>query len=111
VHSPRPEQAKRRKRKDAVPFGDALSSFLKASGLALKLPHLAIYRAWDEAAGRELARRARPVGFRSGALSVEVESAAHLHELQNFTGEQYRILANARLGAAEIKKIVFRLKS
>ena len=102
--------APRRVRKEAVAFGDALSRYLKASGLSLRMQHLDVYRAWNEAVGPALARRARPVSFKSGALCVEVESAAHLQELQNFTGDQYRTLANARLGDALIRKIAFRLK-
>jgi hypothetical protein len=54
--------------------------------------------------------RARPVHFQFGELTVEVESAPHLHELQNFTGEQFRREANHRLGDEHIKKILFRLK-
>jgi hypothetical protein len=50
------------------------------------------------------------VRFARGELCVEVESAAHLHELTNFSGERYRELANAQLGRAEIQRIVFRLK-
>lgn len=57
-----------------------------------------------------MSERAKPTNFRFGELTVEVESAAHLHELQNFTGEQYRCEANDRLGEEHIKKILFRLK-
>ena len=48
--------------------------------------------------------------FARGELLVEVESAAHFQELSSFTGEQYRVLANRRLGGEEIQKIVFKLK-
>ena len=48
--------------------------------------------------------------FHFGELTVEVESAPHLHELQNFTGEQYRCEANRILGEERIKKVQFRLK-
>lgn len=100
----------RPRRKEPVAIGNALNAFLKASGISAHVRHLAVFQAWDAALGRESARRARPVAYRSGTLTVEVESAAHLHELQNFTGEQYRTLANARLGTAEIRKVLFRLK-
>ena len=102
--------APRRVRKEAVAFGDALTRYLKAAGLSLRMQHLEVYRAWNESVGAALARRARPVSFKNGALCVEVESAAHLQELQNFTGDQYRTLANARLGEALIRKIAFRMK-
>ncbi|MBI5363099.1 MAG: DUF721 domain-containing protein [Planctomycetes bacterium] len=97
-------------RREALPLGDAVQAFLRASGIAAGMRHFDVFQAWDAALGRELARRARPVGFQAGTLSIEVQSASHLHELQNFTGEQFRTLANARLGKAEIRKVVFRLK-
>lgn len=97
-------------RKEAIALGDALQAFLRASGISTQARHFAVFEAWDAALGRELARRARPVGFRAGTLSIEVQSAAHLHELQNFTGESFRHAANARLGKPEIRKVVFRLK-
>jgi len=102
--------APRPARKDPVAIGDVVQRFLRASGLSAHMRHFAVYEAWDSALGKELARRARPVGFQNGLLSIEVQSAAHLHELQNFTGEQFRTLANARLGKSEIRKVVFRLK-
>jgi hypothetical protein len=102
--------APRRARREPVAIGDVVQRFLRASGLSAHMRHFAVFQAWDASLGRELARRARPVGFQSGTLSIEVESSAHLHELQNFTGDQYRTLANARLGAAVIQKLVFRLK-
>jgi len=97
-------------RKEPVAIGDVVQRFLRASGLSAQMKHFAVYAAWDAALGKDLARRARPVGFQAGTLSVEVQSSAHLHELQNFTGEQFRTLANARLGKSEIRKVVFRLK-
>lgn len=87
-----------------------MRSFLRASGIAAGMRHLDVFQAWDAALGRELARRARPVGFQSGTLHVEVQSAVHLHELQNFTGDSFRAAANDRLGRTEIRKVVFRLK-
>ena len=88
----------------------ALQQFLRESGLDRRLRHWPIFEAWTEAVGRDLARRAVPVSFADGELVVEVESAAHLHELKNFTGDHYREQANVRLGRVEIAQIVFRLK-
>lgn len=89
---------------------DAVKTWLHASGLGSRVRHGAVYEAWIAVAGRDLARHARPVRFERGELCVEVESAVHLHELANFTGEDLRALANARLGRPEIKRVVFRLK-
>lgn len=91
-------------------LGDALRGFLKDSGLGEQLRHARIYRAWSDALGPRLAERAKPVNLRFGELTVEVESAPHLHELQNFTGEAFRRKANESLGEERIKKIQFRLK-
>ena len=91
-------------------LGDALSVYLRDSGLGTKLSVHRVYAAWNEACGPELARRARPVRFRDGRLLVEVESAAHLHELENFTGEGLARAANRKLARAEIRSVDFQLK-
>lgn len=84
--------------------------FLRDSGLGAQLRHARVYGAWSDALGPKLRERAKPVHFQFGDLTVEVESAPHMHELQNFTGEQYRHEANKRLGEEQIKKVQFRLK-
>jgi hypothetical protein len=101
---------------------DALRAFLRDSGLAKHMHQWPVFEAWSQAVGRDIARRARPVQFTRGQLCIEVDSAAHLHELTNFTGERFRELANAHLrgevgtglreqvGKPEIQRVVFRLK-
>ena len=91
-------------------FGDALKGYLKSSGLDQKFRELPVFDAWIEAVGEALARRARPVRFHAGELTVEVESAAHRQELVSFSGEQYRKLANRRLGRETIERVLFKLK-
>ena len=90
---------------------EAVKEFLAASGLGSKLRDWPVYEAWRDALGPELARRARAVDFRRGELVVEVESAAHLHELVSFTGERYRQLTNRRLGRDAVRKVSFKLKN
>ena len=89
---------------------DAIRSYLKESGLAPQLRDRPVFEAWTAAVGERLARRARPVRFRGGELLVEVESAAHMQELKSFTGEQFKGLANQRLGKQTIRRVVFQLK-
>lgn len=92
-------------------LGDVMRQYLDASGLGQRLRDWPVYDAWRVAVGEELARRARPVDYRRGGeLVVEVESAAHLQELRNFTGERYRALANQRLGQERIRRVTFKLK-
>jgi hypothetical protein len=102
--------ARARKERGPTPIADALSDFLRDSGLSAHLRRGSVLQAWSRAVGRDLARRAKPVRFSRGELCVEVDSAAHMHELVSFTGERYRELANAQLGKPEIQRVVFRLK-
>ena len=89
---------------------DALAAYLRTSGLDTKLAQARVFGAWNAAVGEALAKRARAVRFDGGELLIEVQSAPHLHELTNFTGERYRVLANKKLGAARITRVVFQLQ-
>ncbi len=60
--------------------------------------------------GKQLANRARAVRFRSGELTVEVDSSAHYQELKNFTGDQYRRKANKLLGSERVQRVIFKLR-
>ena len=95
----------------AVPMKDALKEYLRETGLGPRLRHHQIYKAYAQALGRMLSKRARPVRFQGGRLTVEVESAAHLHELANFSGEGIRQRANQILGTEQIARVDFKLKS
>jgi hypothetical protein len=99
-----------KKPREAVSIACAMDRFLAASGLSARVRQSPVFRAWSEAQGGALGRHTRAVRFEAGALYVEVDSATHLHELSNFTGEQYRELANARLGSEQIRRVHFQLK-
>jgi len=90
---------------------DALHSYLRSSGLGSRLRDWPVYEAWGKVVGETLAQRARPVRFAGGELVIEVESAPQYQELKNFTGEQYRLLANRELGRTAIERVTFKLKS
>jgi hypothetical protein len=98
------------RRREALPLSDALAGFLRESGLGGKLYNWPVFRAWHQAAGPELARHARAMRFARGELLVEVDSAAHMHELANFTGEEYRARINEHLGKEEVRRLTFHLK-
>jgi hypothetical protein len=99
------------RRGGVAPLGRAVSQFLAASGLGAKMRDLKVHEAWREALGPELAPHAISVDFRRGELVVEVDSAAHKHELVSFTGEQYRQEANRRLGDNRIRRVSFKLRA
>ncbi len=92
-----------------APVSDVISTWIQRSGLASKFRDVQAFRAWREVVGADLATRAVPVRFDRGELTVEVRSAAHLHELANFTGEPFRRAANKKLGSERITKLAFRL--
>ena len=110
VDDVRRDRARRKHERGPTSIGDALRDFLRDSGLSQHLRRGTVLDAWSRALGRDLARRARPVRFARGELCVEVDSAAHMHELVSFTGERYRELANGLLGKPEIQRVVFRLR-
>ena len=83
---------------------------LRDSGLNAGVKNERVFRAWRESAGSKLKARAVPVRFRRGELIVEVDSSAHLHELQSFTGEDIRTKANSALGSEVLRKVTFKLK-
>ncbi len=91
-------------------LGEALGGFLRESGLGTKLRDWDVYEAWSKALGPEFALRARPVGFSRGELIIEVESAAHMHELRNFSGESLRQETNQILGSQRVLAVLFKLK-
>ncbi|HVR29763.1 MAG TPA: DciA family protein [Thermoanaerobaculia bacterium] len=84
----------------------ALREFVHDAGLGPRLRDARVFRAWREAAGEALARRARAVRFQGGELCVEVSSSAHRSELE-MTGEGLRRAANALLGEEKIRRITF----
>ena len=95
--------------REAVPIARAIDGFLAAAGLTEHLRHSRVIRAWSEVLGAH-SPHARAVRFARGELFVEIDSATHMHELTNFTGETFRELANARLGSEQIRRVHFQLK-
>jgi len=89
---------------------DALESFLRSSGLNRRAGVEQAFAAWRKALGVRLARRARPVRFRDGELTVEVDSSAHFQELSSFTGETFRKKANRAVGGELIRSVNFKLR-
>ena len=88
-------------------MGDALGHFLRSSGLERRMGEQRALAAWSKALGPESAKRARAVRCRDGELLVEVDSAALLQELKNFTGEGLRRATNKLLGGEPIQRVSF----
>jgi predicted nucleic acid-binding Zn ribbon protein len=90
-------------------MSDVLSQYLAQSGLGARLQRGKVFDAWAKAVGTQ-GRRTRAVRFRDGELTVEVQSAALLQELRNFTGEDLRRRTNAHLGTEKVRRIDFQLE-
>jgi len=91
------------------PIGLAIKAILREAGLANNPRDQRVFRVWNETLG-SIAPRTQPVRFFHGELVVEVDSAVHLQELQNFTGEGYRRKLNRVLKNDAVRKLTFRLR-
>ena len=95
------------RRPGAEKLGDILRDFLETSGLAHKLKHLEVYRAWEEVVGPEIASHTRIAGFTHRKLYVEVDSAARRHELSSFYKRQILDGLREQLPGVRVHDIVF----
>ena len=98
-----------RKRGGVAPLSAVMTEYLAGSGLGAQLQRSRVFEAWTRAAGGT-GRRTRAVRFRDGELTVEVQSAALMQELRNFTGEDLRRRTNANLGSERVRRIDFQLE-
>ncbi len=67
----------------------------------------ALAAAWEKAAGADLSGKARPVSFRSGRLTVEVEGASLLQEVRGFRARALLESLRADPGGAKVREIRF----
>ena len=93
------------------PLSEVLRGLVRNTEFGQRVARAEVTQAWREALGPARAARARVVAFRKGGeLVVEVESAAHLHELKSFSGDAFVRAANQRLGSPRIRRATFQLK-
>jgi hypothetical protein len=67
----------------------------------------ALATAWERAAGTDLAGKARPVSFRQGLLTVEVEGAALLQEVSGFRARSILAAMRDLPGGRTVREIRF----
>lgn len=67
---------------------------------------LQLFRVWAAEVGAAVAARATPAGFRDGILSVRVNGATWMQELQ-FAKETIRQRLNQRLGGEVVRDVYF----
>jgi predicted nucleic acid-binding Zn ribbon protein len=90
-----------RSRPDRV--GDALRHVLQRIDPERRLE---LFRMWAAEVGPAIAARSEPAGFRDGVLSVRVNGAAWMQELQ-FVKEEIRARLNVRLGGEVVRDVYF----
>ena len=87
---------------------DIIASILNDSRLPFNPDDAFIWKVWDEAVGKAVARNAQPLWIRDGRLRVKVSDPIWLQELE-FAGETIKEKLNRKLGRDGVKKIEFRL--
>jgi hypothetical protein len=87
--------------------GPVLGRLLRELRIEERSREGALATAWDRAAGPELAARARPVSFRSGLLTVEVEGAALLQEVRGFRARALLAALKSDPGGGKVREIRF----
>ena len=88
------------------PVAAMLPELLQQLGLARTAEGWRAVADWPVVAGARIAGRTRAVSFREGALTVEVEGSAWMHELGYLKRELIRTV-NRELGSDRVRDIRF----
>lgn len=95
-----------------VTIAEAISSFMKQSGLTRKMRHDSLGRAWCEIIGVDLAEHTRlSRKIDKGVLRVEVDSSALLAELSGLRKTEIIRELNEKVKSIYIEDVRFRLGS
>ncbi len=86
------------------PLGGVLGELARRRGWDDRLRDAAIHQHWEDIAGADLARRARPVRLHGGVLVVRAESAAWAGQLRYLVGDLQR-RANEVLGERRVERV------
>jgi predicted nucleic acid-binding Zn ribbon protein len=65
-------------------LGEVLSRLFTARGWGRRQARLHLEKAWEEAAGKEIAEQSRLVSVRRGVMEIEVRNAVLLQELASY---------------------------
>jgi hypothetical protein len=87
--------------------GEVLARLLRDLRLRERNSEGALAAAWEKAAGGDLSGRARPVAFRRGLLTVEVEGAPLLQEVRGFRARSLLEVLRGLPGGEAVREIRF----
>jgi len=99
---------RKRDSRGAVPVGDIIAGVLSRNGLSGLVEAGRVLAAWDGVVGAALTGHTKPVSFRDGVLTVFVDSAAWLFQVERFHKKLIMDKLNRTLGKPLVKRIVFR---
>lgn len=88
-------------------LSSVLRSSFEGSPLGERLKDLAIWQYWEQAVGISIARRARPLRFVGGVLTVVVGSAPWMQQL-SFMKTDLMARLNSCLGEQRVREIVLK---
>lgn len=92
------------------PVADLLTEALHGKPAERRLKEGRIWLLWDEAVGKRIASRARPVAFRDGTLTVAVANAPWMQQLNFLKGGIVEKL-NVLLGGPVVRDIYLKAGS
>lgn len=92
-----------RMRKPAA-VSDLLGSLLRGTPAELRLKEGRIWVVWDDAVGSRIAAHAQPAAFRDGVLTLHVDSAPWLQQL-NFLKKELIVKVNDALQEELVKEL------
>jgi len=92
-------------------LGDLLPEILKAVGPKKRNELYELTEAWGRAAGPEVARRSRIVGFNRDTLTIAVESAPLRQEIEMFRKPEILAKMRAEYPRRQIADVKFVLKA
>lgn len=90
--------------KRPAPVTDLLSALLRGTPAEVRLKEGRIWEVWDEAVGSKIAAHAQPASFREGTLTLHVDSAPWLQQL-NYLKNDLIAKVNEALDQELVKEI------
>ncbi|HJV64642.1 MAG TPA: DUF721 domain-containing protein [Geomonas sp.] len=88
-------------------MADLLSAMLRGTPAEQRLKEGRIWVVWEEAVGRKIAAHAQPAAFQDGTLTLNVDSAPWMQQL-NFLKRELVAKVNGQLGCELVKDLYFK---
>jgi predicted nucleic acid-binding Zn ribbon protein len=87
---------------------DVIDTLLSTSALDIGLDDIEIWKLWNSAVGKKIAKHARPSNIKNGVLTVKVSDSVWLQELE-FMAETIKEKLNRKTQKHSVKKIRFKV--